>query len=71
MILSIAKLPRISLGNYPTPLMEARRLSATLGALCILVKRDNLTELALGGNKCRQLELLMADIEQKGFALWY
>ena len=66
MIPSIAKLPRVSLGNYPTPLMEARRLSAALSGPRIIIKRDDLTGLALGGNKCRKLEFVMADAQQKG-----
>jgi len=36
-------------------------LSAALGGPHILVKRDDLTGLALGGNKVRKLELLLAD----------
>jgi L-cysteate sulfo-lyase len=66
MIPSIAKLPRISLGNYPTPLTEAHHLSAVLGGPRIIIKRDDLTGLALGGNKCRKLEFVMADAKQKG-----
>ena len=66
MIPSIAKLSRLSLGNYPTPLMEAPNLSAALGGPRILIKRDDLTGLALGGNKCRKLEFVMADARQKG-----
>jgi len=63
---SIAKLPRVSLGNYPTPLMEARHLSAVLGGPRIIIKRDDLTGLALGGNKCRKLEYVLADAQQRG-----
>lgn len=66
MIPSIAKLPRISLGNYPTPLTEAHHLSAALGGPRIIIKRDDLTGLALGGNKCRKLEFVMADAKLKG-----
>jgi len=66
MIPSIAKLPRITLGNYPTPLTQARHLSAALGGPSILIKRDELTGLALGGNKCRKLEFVMADARLKG-----
>jgi L-cysteate sulfo-lyase len=66
MIPSIAKLPRIALGSYPTPLADARQLSAALGGPRILIKRDDLTGLALGGNKCRKLEFVMADAQQKG-----
>ena len=66
MIPSIAKLPYISLGSYPTPLVEAPNLSAALGGPRILIKRDDLSGLALGGNKCRKLEFVMADARQKG-----
>ena len=65
MIPPIAKLPRISLGNYPTPLTEAHHLSAALGGPRIIIKRDDLTGLALGGNKCRKLEFVMADAKLK------
>ena len=52
--------PRISLTTLPTPLDEAPRLTAALGGPRVLVKRDDLTGLALGGNKARKLELLGA-----------
>lgn len=51
--------------HAPTPLDEAPRLSAELG-LRILVKRDDQTGLALGGNKGRKLELLLADALARG-----
>jgi D-cysteine desulfhydrase len=52
--------PRVSLGNFPTPLDPLPRLSAELGVE-VLLKRDDLTGLGLGGNKIRKLEMLMAD----------
>jgi D-cysteine desulfhydrase family pyridoxal phosphate-dependent enzyme len=52
--------PRIGLAVLPTPLDDAPRLTAALGGPRILVKRDDLTGLALGGNKARKLELLAA-----------
>lgn len=67
MIKQIAKLPRRSLGCFPTPLIEAKHLSAVLNGPRILIKRDDLTGLALGGNKCRRLEFLIGDALQKGF----
>jgi len=67
MIEEIAKLPRVSLGCFPTPLIEARHLSGVLGGPRILIKREDLTGLALGGNKCRKLEFLIGDAKQKGF----
>ena len=59
-------LPRIKLANLPTPLQEASNLSKVLDEPRILVKRDDLTGLALGGNKTRKLEFLMADAVRKG-----
>jgi len=61
-----ARLPRIILGHWPTPLHELPRLSVTLGGPRLFIKRDDLTGLALGGNKCRKLEFLLADAQQKG-----
>jgi len=54
-------LPRFPLAQLPTPLEEAPRLSAALGSVRIVVKRDDLTGLGLGGNKTRKLEYLLGD----------
>ena len=63
--MSLASQPRFPLAALPTPLHEARRLRAALGGeqSCprILLKRDDLTGLAFGGNKARKLEFLVAD----------
>lgn len=67
MIEEIAKLPRAILGCWPTPLMDAKHLSKVLDGPRILIKRDDLSGLALGGNKVRLLEFLMAGAMQKGF----
>ncbi len=53
------KLPRQSLGFFPTPLHEMSNLSRALGGPRIFIKRDDLTGLALGGNKTRKLEYLV------------
>src|SRR5438132_11762685 len=63
---SIARLPRVALAHLPTPLDEAPRLAQALGGPRILIKRDDLSGLALGGNKPRKLEFLMADAQAKG-----
>ncbi len=63
----IAKLPRVNLGCFPTPLVEAKHLSEVLGGPGILLKREDLTGLALGGNKCRRFEFLFGYARQKGF----
>jgi D-cysteine desulfhydrase family pyridoxal phosphate-dependent enzyme len=54
-------IPRLSLGNLPTPLDEAPRLGRDIGLRRLLIKRDDLTGLGLGGNKVRKLEFLLAD----------
>ena len=52
--------PRIELAALPTPLTAAPRLAAAMGAGCLLVKRDDLSGFAFGGNKARPLEFLVA-----------
>src|SRR6266567_8259765 len=61
----VARLPRIPLALTPTPLEEAPRLAADLGLRRLLIKRDDLTGLAFGGNKARNLEFRMADAVQQ------
>ena len=59
-------LPRVRLAHLPTPLQELPRLTKALKGPRIYVKRDDLTGLALGGNKTRKLEYLMGDaVRQK------
>lgn len=55
------ELPRVSLAHLPTPVEELTRLSAVLGGPRLLVKRDDQTGLAFGGNKTRKLEYLLAE----------
>jgi D-cysteine desulfhydrase family pyridoxal phosphate-dependent enzyme len=62
---ALASKPRLGLGHFPTPLDEAPSLSARLGVR-VLVKRDDNTGLALGGNKVRKLEFLLADALANG-----
>jgi D-cysteine desulfhydrase family pyridoxal phosphate-dependent enzyme len=42
------------------------RLSKVLGGPRLFVKRDDMTDLAYGGNKARKLEFLFADAKNKG-----
>lgn len=53
--------PRVALGEYPTPLEYAVRLSRLLGGPDIYIKRDDTGALGLGGNKLRKLEYLLGD----------
>jgi D-cysteine desulfhydrase len=58
---TVRHLPRTPLAKLPTPLDEMPNLTRALGGPRLLVKRDDLTGLAGGGNKTRKLEYLMAD----------
>src|SRR5512132_152145 len=58
--------PRVRLAHLPTPLDPCPRLSAALGGPEIWIKRDDLTGLAFGGNKTRQLEFVCAAILAQG-----
>jgi len=64
--MDIDDFPRKKLGIFPTPIVELGRLSDKLGGPRILVKRDDLTGLAMGGNKVRKLEFLLGDAAAKG-----
>lgn len=59
-------IPRIRLAVLPTPIEPLPRLSAALGGPRLLVKRDDLTGLALGGNKTRKLEFALAEAQANG-----
>jgi L-cysteate sulfo-lyase len=67
-------LPRFPLAFLPTPLHRLSRLSealhssfqSTTSDLQLLMKRDDQTGLATGGNKTRKLEFLVADALAQG-----
>src|SRR5688500_12046802 len=63
---ALAQLPRARVATLPTPLERAPRLARAIGARDVLVKRDDLTGLALGGNKTRQLELILGAAMRRG-----
>lgn len=62
----IDSLPRFPLAHLPTPLEELKALSRELTGPNILIKRDDQTGLALGGNKTRKLEFLLGAALAKG-----
>lgn len=66
MLAELDALPRVNLAVAPTPLQEAPRLAAAIGLDRLLIKRDDLTGLAMGGNKARKLEYLVADAMAQG-----
>jgi D-cysteine desulfhydrase family pyridoxal phosphate-dependent enzyme len=59
MLPELERVPRMELATVPTPLQEMPRLAAAIGLDRLLVKRDDNTGLALGGNKARKLEYLV------------
>ena len=63
----IAALPRCRLSHFPTPIEHCRQLSSHLGGPEIFMKRDDLTSLAFGGNKCRHIEFIFSDIMGNGY----
>jgi D-cysteine desulfhydrase family pyridoxal phosphate-dependent enzyme len=62
----IESLPRFPLAQLPTPLARLERLSRELAGPEILIKRDDQTGLALGGNKTRKLEFLVGHALAQG-----
>ncbi len=57
---------RLNFAHLPTPIEELPRLSAVVGGPRLLVKRDDQTGLAFGGNKTRKLEFLVAEARDEG-----
>ena len=58
--------PRITLAHTPTPLEALPNFTKALGGPDIWIKRDDCTGFALGGNKVRKLEFLVAQAQAKG-----
>ena len=63
---SIITLPRLKFAHLPTAIEPLPRLSAALGGPRLLVKRDDQTGLAFGGNKTRKLEFLLVEAQANG-----
>lgn len=61
----IDRFPRVRLSVLPTPLERLSRLSQGLG-VNLYIKRDDQTGLAMGGNKTRKLEFILADALAQG-----
>ncbi|MBQ3079738.1 MAG: D-cysteine desulfhydrase family protein [Clostridia bacterium] len=61
----IDDIPQVSLGVFPTPIQKLQNISRMFG-MCVYAKRDDMTGLALGGNKVRKLEFLLAEAKNQG-----
>ena len=59
---------KIPLGIFQTPLYRLNNISRELGTN-VYIKRDDLCGVALGGNKVRKLQYLLADAKAKGYEL--
>lgn len=59
-------LSKVDLGFFPTPVSKLNNLTQYLSGPELLIKRDDLTGLALGGNKTRKLEYILADALANG-----
>jgi L-cysteate sulfo-lyase len=64
--MNLDHLPRHPLAQLPTPLGKLQRLTRELGGPELLIKRDDQTGLALGGNKTRKLEFLVGQALAQG-----
>ena len=57
---------RLHFAHLPTRVEALSRLSEILGGPHLLIKRDDQTGLAFGGNKTRKLEFLVAEARDQG-----
>jgi L-cysteate sulfo-lyase len=62
----LAQQPRFSISILPTPLIDLPQFSAQLGGPRILMKRDDMTGLAYGGNKARKLDYFIGEAKAMG-----
>lgn len=60
--------PKAALGLFPTPMYRLPNMSRALGTN-VWIKRDDLCGVALGGNKVRKLEYLLAEAQAQGAEL--
>lgn len=62
----VLSFPRFKLITLPTPLEKAPQLGGKLG-IDLWIKRDDVMELALGGNKARKLEFIIGHVLSQGY----
>ena len=60
------RLPRLELGEFPTPAEKLSGLCCRLGSDNLYIKRDDISGHIYGGNKVRKLEFLLADARRYG-----
>lgn len=62
----VTRIPQVDLGHFPTPLEDCPHLTEKLGGPRILIKREDCSGLALGGNKVRQLTFTIGEAVHQG-----
>ncbi|MCH7812762.1 MAG: pyridoxal-phosphate dependent enzyme, partial [Planctomycetes bacterium] len=58
--------PWLALGDWPTPVTEARHFAAAKGLKAFYIKREDLSHPECGGNKVRGLEFILAEARRRG-----
>ena len=57
---------KVELGIFPTPLQRMTNLEKEIGVQNLYIKRDDMTDIGLSGNKIRKLEYLIKEaVDQK------
>lgn len=64
--MNLEALPRFHLAEFPTPIHYLKAFSKACNGPAILMKRDDLTSLGMGGNKTRKLEFLIGEALKHG-----
>ncbi len=64
--MDLSAFPRARLSRLPTPLEPLDGLTRELGGPRLFIKRDDMTGLAMGGNKARQLEFYLGEAVDQG-----
>jgi len=59
------RIPRVSLGSFPTPVIPLEQLDKIFGGGNFYLKNDGVSGSLYGGNKIRKLEYLLGDALQK------
>src|SRR5579862_3759772 len=62
--MQIQQLERVGIGTFPTPLEFMPRLTEELGGAKLYVKREDMSGLAMGGNKTRVLDYLLVEAKR-------
>ena len=64
--MNLEALPRFYLAEFPTPIHYLESFSKACSGPAILMKRDDITSLGMGGNKTRKLEFLIGEALKQG-----